>query len=696
MANYTVDEFIIQLGFNENVSKSLQKLESRTLKVAERIEKNLNRAFTPKGNFNSVIQSANNASKQINRAFSKSMSFDEAGKSSVKSVENAAKASAKRIKDMYQDAYGAKGKGRLSPPAGKPITGKGSDLTASNSIRSLANTQFYSNLTRRLESMGSTGQARAMKLRQQIHGLRDDALANPSASLNQFRLALRAATDSASKWASQNRKQVSNADGLSSSFSRLVSVSAALYGTFEAVRKVVETGVAREGVNLSAEAVFKGQAGDAKMFAAQFSDQIGQGVTETLKQYTGFAAGAQNSLGYQGTQDFYKNAAVFGRIRGLDAEQLKGIMTAFTQMASKGRVQAEELRGQLGDRLPGAEQMFADALGVNTQQLDALMKNGKLLSKDVLPRVSAQMKKMADEAGGLDRVSQMAVTGIGRVKAAMENDLNRAFTSSEKGLGQFNASVANMLNDASPIAEALGHILGKVAAMTSGAVDSVDEWSRKLSALILRTSAWYDDLSDGQKKLVDSAEQFAIGAAGVLVLVKSIAGVANKLKWLSALLGGGGAEAGAAAGAGGLLKGASRLAGPVGVALVAHDAVDASGVEQKYPTALGVDNPIAKALNWLTDPKTLGAQDGDSVTNSPFTRAMGSLGDWLQGNNALNGQANTFAVPSVYNPAQTTIRNDQRINISVNMDSQKIGTFQTQVLTGGFEDLNINAEHLGD
>ncbi|MBP3115418.1 tape measure protein [Klebsiella pneumoniae] len=690
MANYTVDEFIIQLGFNENVSKNLQKLESRTLKVAERIESRLNKAFTPKGNFNGVIQSANIASKNINKAFSKSMSFDEAGKSSVKSVENAAKASAKRIKDMYQDAYG-KGKGRSNPPAGKP-QGRGSDLTAANSIRNLSNTQFYSNLTRRLEGMGSTGQARAMQLRQQIHGLRDDALANPSASLNQFRLALRAATDSASKWASQNRKQVSNADGLSSSFGRLVSVSAALYGTFEAVRKVVETGVAREGVNLSAEAVFKGQSKDAKTFAAQFSDQIGQGVTETLKQYTGFAAGAQNSLGYQGTQDFYKNAAVFGRIRGLDAEQLKGIMTAFTQMASKGRVQAEELRGQLGDRLPGAEQMFADALGVNTQQLDALMKNGKLLSKDVLPRVSAQMKKMADEAGGLDRVSQMAVTGIGRVKAAMENDLNKAFTSSEKGLGQFNASVANMLNDASPIAEALGHILGKVASMTSGAVDHVDEWSRKLSALILRTSAWYDDLSDGQKKLVDSAEQFAIGAAGVLVLVKSIAGVANKLKWLSALLGGG-----AEAGAGGLLKGASRLAGPVGVALVAHDAVDASGVEQKYPNALGTDNPIAKALNWLSSPsKVLGAQDGDSISNSPFTRAMGSLGDWLQGNNALNGQANTFAVPSMYNPAQTTIRNDQRINISVNMDSQKIGTFQTQVLTGGFEDLNINAEHLGD
>lgn len=91
----------------------------------------------------------------------------------------------------------------------------------------------------------------------------------------------------------------------------------------------------------------------------------------------------------------------------------------------------------------------------------------------------------------------------------------------------------------------------------------------------------------------------------------------------------------------------------------------------------------------------LGAQDGDSITNSPFTRAMGSFGDWMQGN-AIQANQNAFSVPSMYNPTQITIKNDQRINISVNMDSQKIGTYQTQVLTGGFEDLNINAEHLGD
>lgn len=49
MANYTVDEFIIQLGFNENVSKNLQRLESRTLKVAERIYLQPTSAFGTQG-----------------------------------------------------------------------------------------------------------------------------------------------------------------------------------------------------------------------------------------------------------------------------------------------------------------------------------------------------------------------------------------------------------------------------------------------------------------------------------------------------------------------------------------------------------------------------------------------------------------------------------------------------------------------
>lgn len=51
---------------------------------------------------------------------------------------------------------------------------------------------------------------------------------------------------------------------------------------------------------------------------------------------------------------------------GLSASETSGALLAIGQMMSKGTVQAEELRGQLGERLPGAFQIAARAMGVTT------------------------------------------------------------------------------------------------------------------------------------------------------------------------------------------------------------------------------------------------------------------------------------------------------------------------------------------
>lgn len=737
MAKYTVDEFVIELGFNEKVIKGLQRVEKTAMAAATRIENRLNKAVSIDGNkskagFDKIVRNAQTAANSVNRAFSKSMDFGNAGKASVKGVETAARASAKRIKKEMQDAFNVRGNGRGGgsggsgggrPPRGGSGGGGGSSNSAARSIERTYSNNYYSGLTRKLESMGVRGQGLAAKFRSDMTGLRDEALKNPAANLANYNMQVKASIDAMKRWisaenaeAKARREQTWLLDRANSSLTQWIGGFASLYTVIEGIKKVVDAGVARQGQMLSAQAVFKGQAGDAKTFAAGFSQQIGQGFTETMKQYTGFAAGAQNALGYQGTQDFYKNAATFGRIRGLDAEQLKGIMVAFTQMASKGRVQAEELRGQLGDRLPGAEQMFADALGVNTQQLDALMKNGKLLAKDVLPRVSAQMKKMSDEVGGLDRVSEMAVTGIGRVNAAIENNLVKAFDGAESGLGRFTGSLANMLSDSSAISEAMGGIFGEVLTVAAKGIDYADEWVRHISAALLRVSAWYDELDDGQKKLIKSAADFAIAVGEVLVVVKALRGVTGIISAVLGLkqLATGGAAAGAgAAGAGaassgimarilGFAKGAPKAAGPIGWALMAKAGVDASGIEQSYPNALGTGNPIAQALNWLTNPsKILGTSDKDSITNSPFTRMMGSLGDWLQGNNSLSPQngynpQNMLTVPSMFNPAQQTVQNNQRMTFNINLDSRKIGEYQTEVVTHNNEDVNINTEHMGD
>ncbi|MEF4088215.1 hypothetical protein U9188_27090, partial [Escherichia coli] len=49
MSKFTVDSFIVELGFNENVIKGLQRVEKLAMQSAQRIEKNLNKGLNRPG-----------------------------------------------------------------------------------------------------------------------------------------------------------------------------------------------------------------------------------------------------------------------------------------------------------------------------------------------------------------------------------------------------------------------------------------------------------------------------------------------------------------------------------------------------------------------------------------------------------------------------------------------------------------------
>jgi tape measure domain-containing protein len=78
---------------------------------------------------------------------------------------------------------------------------------------------------------------------------------------------------------------------------------------------------------------------------------------------------------------------------GLSAEDSKGAMLALGQIMGKGKVQAEELRGQIGERIPGAFNIAARAMGMTTQQLDKAMEQGQIMAEDFLPKFSNELKK---------------------------------------------------------------------------------------------------------------------------------------------------------------------------------------------------------------------------------------------------------------------------------------------------------------
>lgn len=79
---------------------------------------------------------------------------------------------------------------------------------------------------------------------------------------------------------------------------------------------------------------------------------------------------------------------------GMSADDTNGMFLAITQMMGKGKIQAEELRGQLGERLPIAMQAMAKAAGTTVAGLDKIMKEGKLLSAEVLPAFADALNEM--------------------------------------------------------------------------------------------------------------------------------------------------------------------------------------------------------------------------------------------------------------------------------------------------------------
>src|SRR5690606_8668116 len=119
-------------------------------------------------------------------------------------------------------------------------------------------------------------------------------------------------------------------------------------------------------------------------------------------------------------------------VMGLSADQSAGALLALQQMVSKGTVQAEELRGQLGERLPGAFQIAARAMGVTTAELGKMLEQGQVIADDFVPKFARQLEQ---ELGG---AAEKAAT---RLDAAV-NRFDNAWERLKRNIGDSGVSQA--------------------------------------------------------------------------------------------------------------------------------------------------------------------------------------------------------------------------------------------------------------
>lgn len=115
-------------------------------------------------------------------------------------------------------------------------------------------------------------------------------------------------------------------------------------------------------------------------------------TVDALRKFTGAVRGT--SLEGDKARRVYAAFSNAFIANGASSEELTRATKALSDMMSKGTVSAEELKGQLGDAMPGAVKLFADAMGVSQKELLKMMQNGELLAEDILPKVAAQLEKL--------------------------------------------------------------------------------------------------------------------------------------------------------------------------------------------------------------------------------------------------------------------------------------------------------------
>lgn len=165
----------------------------------------------------------------------------------------------------------------------------------------------------------------------------------------------------------------------------------------------------------------------------------------------------------KGVRDIFDGVATAATVMNLTAEQSEGAFLALSQMASKGKVQAEELRGQLGERIPGAFKIASDAMGVTQGRLNEMLDRGEVYANDFLPKFAKQLKltfqdglgKAADSMQAAINRKNNALLSFKRVSGEAFRPLMTGTLEAGTALFGFAADVVRNL---APVKDALGVI----------------------------------------------------------------------------------------------------------------------------------------------------------------------------------------------------------------------------------------------
>ncbi|EHH7022673.1 tape measure protein [Escherichia coli] len=629
MAQFKVDSFIVELGFSENVVKGLQRVEKAALQSAQRIEKNLNKGF--RINTKQLDSNLTASLGQLERKFNKT--FD-------KIEQRLKNTRAFKIKTEIEDTLKP-----LRQPRQPRISGNRA-ITAAYSanmtklkglnpiVEKYIKSQFYG-LSAKAGSMDNTKFNEALaKLNSSVREALAKSRGHTSTSINGDRAA-------------------NSLDNLSSAAVKTAGAFISMQAVINSYRQIMEVGLQRASSERSIDFVFGDQSTQVKKFIQDLTKITGMDTTETQAQFASFGASATTTMGLEGSEELFKNLTGYARLMGRSDEQIQRALTALSQMAGKGQVMAEELKGQLAEAVPGMVQVFAKATGKTEQELFDAMKKGALKSADTLQKVTQELNKQITAKGGWKAISESTQAQLGNLKNSWNTTLDSIFRGSENGLQDFTRSLTTLLNSLGGSGKSLGEHFGSLMTSMSHGVDSLTDISYKVRAFFDEVTLAYRSLNDTQKKIVDGLSDGLIDGLKMLAVTVTAQKAANVagglLNLANAVTSFGDAVNKTKAGKGGSSGGALSKVGRV----VLYAELVNFALDNLNPEAAKNPNLHQSGIGTETNfnPEYKGDSSKPNQINDGWAKIGGSIADWF------NGAANKIA--NFQEPMSNLVNNTQ-------------------------------------
>ena len=196
----------------------------------------------------------------------------------------------------------------------------------------------------------------------------------------------------------------------------------------------------------------------AQTVISSVSKELNVPIGASTKQFTTLSASVIGAGGnVEDAEKVFRGVSEAIKATGGDAEDVQSAIRAMSQIFGKGKVSAEELQGQLGERLPGAVVKFADATGRTLPELQKDLRDGTVGLNDVMKFVvklsddhREAALKMADS--GMDAGQKLTVA-----MQQLQLHLGRIM----QPIGAFFQRLATtIINSINRIIEGLGRLFG--------------------------------------------------------------------------------------------------------------------------------------------------------------------------------------------------------------------------------------------